>query len=139
MNVRRMTMNTTTSEPKRWWFALPVPVALLAAFIIMLVRFEAHSPDHSVGDFLGCMLDIAVVGGITFPLGLFAPFVWNADLFQSYDDEMVIAGWILYAALTLAGCIRPRKVLLWTICTLLVLNIGGCHLPQINGAFRWSP
>jgi len=80
---------------------------------------------------------LALVGGISFPMGLFACFVWSANLFESFGAAMLIAGWMLYASLTIAGFIRPLRIVLGILCALLVLNIGGCHLPHTAGAFSW--
>lgn len=82
---------------------------------------------------------LAVLGGMTFPLGLFAPFVWNGDVFHTYGGVMVVMGWVLYACLTIAGFIKPLRIVFWILCVILIVNIGGCHLPQVTETFRSSP
>jgi len=124
------------SEPKRSWFALPVPIGLLITFITVFIRGQVQSPAGSGGDICMTMGILAVFGGMTFPLGLFAPFVWSANVFQMYGGEMVLAGWIWYAALTIYGFVIPNRIVFWILCVLLVVNIGGCHLPQVAGSFK---
>jgi hypothetical protein len=101
-----------TLEPRRWWFALPVPIALLIALIIKSALLQVNS--------LYQMYYISCVGGISFPIGLFAPF--------DPGVVMILWGWVLYASLTIAGFIKPRSSVFWILCALLVLNIGGYQL-----------
>jgi len=122
---------------KKWWFALSLPVGLTVAFFIMTVRLlQVHFSDQGMGELFQTVFFFAVVGVLTFPLGLFAPFVWNAEVLHTKGLELCVMGWVLYASLIIFGLIKPEKFLFWILCALIVLNIGGCNLQQVAEAFR---
>jgi hypothetical protein len=133
-------MNITMKipQPKRWWFAVAVPVALLITFVSMVIVGLVKSPVHDFKEFSTAAAILAYFGGMAFPLGLFAPFVWSPDTFGSYGGAMFVTGWTLYGLLTVAGFIKPLRVVFWILFVLLVVNIGGCHLSQIGGSFKGS-
>ena len=85
------------------------------------------------------MTFIAVAGGIAFPIGLFAPFVSSGDVLHSYGPVLLIGGWGLYAVLTIMGFMYRHRVIFWTLCCLLALNIAGCQLPQTKGIVPTFP
>lgn len=115
-------------KPKEWWFLFPVPVALLLTLIIRL--FPGFIATKSVcipGDNLGVFL---ILGLIFFPLGFFATFIWDSWVIHNNILLFIAAGWIVYIGLTLSGTLKPDRRLFLLLCGLLLLNVGGCLLPQ---------
>jgi len=117
-------------QPRRWLFALPIPVALLLTFIIWFLRGAVNAHN---------LYGVVCLGSIFFPIGLFAPFIWAPAVFEHHAEKMFVVGWTLYLWLMVLGFNKPNRVLFWVLCGLLLLNVGGCHLSHIEGVFRNIP
>jgi hypothetical protein len=121
-------------QPKRWWFALPLPAALLVGLVAWSARLLAQSPELTIGGVCETLGQVAVFGGPTFPVGLFAWVIWSSDAVAHHWMSVCAVGWLLYLSLIVAGLVRPGRGLFVVLCVLLVLNVGGCHLPQSGAA-----
>ena len=115
-------------QPKKKWFLLPLPIALLISGLLMNgIHFLYAFVDWG-------LIPFYLFISLLFPIGLFAPFVRSpSDI--SYG--MLLIGWILYAAIIVFGLIKPTRVAFIVLCLLLVLNIGGCQQPQTSGLSPW--
>ena len=80
---------------------------------------------------------VAYIGGITFPLGFFALFVWSTAVFNADGTgiAMCVTGWLAYLSLIIVGMVRKSKVLFIILLAVLLANIAGCQLPHLTSAF----
>jgi hypothetical protein len=115
-------------NPKRWWFLLPLPIAMMIAEAILLIRALALQDQQFFAHFwksIGPLVGITSIAGLIFPAGLVAPLVMGPP--EPSATRFILAGWALYAGLTVLGLVKPRRVLFLILCSLLVINIAGCQ------------
>jgi hypothetical protein len=126
LNVRRR--DVKTPNPKRSWFLLPLPIAMIIAEAILLIRALALQDQQFFAHFwksIGPLLGITSIAGMIFPAGLVAPFVMGTP--EPSATTLIFAGWALYAGLTVLGLVKPSRALFLILCFLLVINIVGCQ------------
>ena len=107
-------------EPKRSWFLLALPIALFISYAILFARFNGI-----VGS-----LEIAVLGAISFPIGLVSILCNDHALLVSNFTIFVSCGYLFYLGLTVWGAFNPSRFLFVTLCILLLANMAGCQLEQ---------
>ena len=89
-----------------------------------------------------CVAGIAMIATVgivpffwLFPMGLFQ-FVLSEDAYQDSVlslrfSPLLIAGWLIYAVLTILGLSFRRRAHYWAVyailCVLLALNVVGCY------------
>lgn len=115
-----------TTRPSKWWFVIPLPVALVVSFVIWLVRGWFMSSDPS--NTLQHAPILAIVGVLFFPIGLpnavgCSPSMMGHNLFF-----FLFWGYVLYFALSTIGMLRQTTAILILLIALLILNMVGCQL-----------
>ncbi|MEI6808526.1 MAG: hypothetical protein WCN95_07370 [bacterium] len=115
-----------TKQPASWWFAIPLPAALLISLAIWLVRgwFISNSPSN----FLQNATIISIVGALCFPIGLPNAVGCPQDIMNNCLLVFVSGGYLLYIALSIVGMRRPTLAILLVLTTLLILNMVGCQM-----------
>jgi hypothetical protein len=115
-------------QPKKWWFALPLPAALFISYVIWMVRSLGEYKE--VGDLLRWTGDIASIGLPNFPLGLPGALWVSRDVLSTHLNLCIYCGYLLYIALMLAGILKPSWRILLLFAILLALNIVGCQMDR---------
>ena len=123
-----------TNEPKRWWFLLPLPAALLLAYVICLVRYGSEGLDHALSLAGPC----ALFGGLTFPIGLASFFCSARDFLADHMWTFAVSGYIGYLALSITGAVKRSRSIFVILVALLLLNVVGCQLERTEGMFAWE-
>lgn len=127
------------AQPKPWLFPAAVLTALLVqALATFVVSFP---PVETVSGFVStlcaaipfCVL-VGIGGLLYFPLGLVGLFVCDSDYLASHGSALVARMWLVYLTIVVTGMIKPSRLLLLVLVTLLVLNVGGCWLNHVEDA-----
>lgn len=118
-------------KPKRWWYAISLPAALLISYIIWLGRQWISSGWF--GEIFESGGFIAIAGLATFPIGLAGALWVPEDIMELYLWIFVCGGYILYLTLTVVGVLKPTRGILWALVILLFLNMAGCQMERTIG------
>ena len=113
-------------QPKKWWFALLLPTALVISYVIWVVR--SFNDFKGLGDLLSWTGDLAVIGIPSFPLGFFGSLWLRSDVLSNHGILLVVCGYLLYIALMIWGILRPSWCILLPFALLLAMNIIGCQM-----------
>jgi hypothetical protein len=117
------------SQPKKWWFLIPLPAALAVSYVLLLARV-ALSPKGLTGALQGA--GVFAIGGVAlFPVGLTGGLTSTRNLEDPFLVQVFCLGYALYLGMTIAGVLKPSKWLLAALCLILVLNVVGCQMPGI--------
>lgn len=125
------------TEPKRWWFAIPLPAALMLSFAIWETRMWIGSGGFD--DVLECAGPIAAIGFFGFPIGLPGVFWLPQDVLNQQFWWFVIGGYLIYLALSIAGTLRPARRILLILGVLLILNMIGCQMEHTVDSMPFGP
>jgi hypothetical protein len=133
MSLQRSTKeNMKVPEPKRWWFAIPLPCAWILYMLICITHLLLKGCS-----LLKAMQNLAyaAIGSIWFfPVGLSALFVQNPHLLKHHFKSQIAFGYTLYAILMLWGFIRPHRYVFIVLCMVLLANLVGCQMNQTGRA-----
>jgi len=112
-------------KPNSWWFVFAVPLAMLSAYLIWLIRFYSQGGWNDIVEMGGYAV---IIGFLTFPIG--APFfIWiNAATISQHLWIFSLAGYLFYMLIIALGWRYRTWALLVLLCLLLLANIAGCHM-----------
>ena len=113
-------------QPKKWWFAVPLPAALFISYVIWMAR--PFTDYKEVGDLLKWTGDLVYFGIPGFPLGLFGSLWLSKDVLSNHGTFFIVCGYLLYIALMIWGLFKPSWGVLLVFAILLAMNIVGCQM-----------
>jgi hypothetical protein len=120
-------------NPKKWWFAIPLPAALLFSYMIWAGRQWVGAGFEEV---LESFVITVTLGLMCFPIGLPEALSVPEDIMELYYGVFVFSGYALYLTLSVAGMLKPTRYILLALAVLLILNIAGC---QMEGTINAIP
>lgn len=115
-------------QPKKWWFALPLPAALFISYAIWMAR--SLTDYKEIGDLLRWTGNLASLGIPSFPLGLFGALLLQKDVLSNHGTLFVVCGYLLYITLMFWGILKPSWRILLLFAILLAMNIVGCQMER---------
>jgi len=103
----------------------------------MVADRAAQGLGHREGDQVvwlprcnGGVLEIAGIGAMSFPIGLFSFLSHNQVFLRGHFFSLVCGGYLLYLGLAVWGAVKPSRLFFVTLCISLLANMTGCQLNQ---------